>query len=184
MAPKRMIFRRGLTAAAILLASCDAAERPSDTAPAAEVRDPAPSGLRTAPVMIAGQPFDIELAYEPEVIIKGLGGRTEIDPRGGMLFIFPSPGFREFVMRDCFTPIDIAYLDSQGVVLSKYTMSVEEPRREGESDFAYNARLERYPSRYRATFVLETAGGTWERLGVKEGDRVEFDAPALKQLAR
>ena len=173
-----------LALAALALVACDAADKPS-AAGAADASPPvAESGLPTAPIVIAGERFDIELAYESDAIIRGLGGREKIDPRGGMLFIFSQPGYRQFVMRDCLVPIDIAYLDSRGRVLSIYTMEVEPPRQPGETDWQYNARLERYPSRYRATFVLETAGGTWERLGLEPGDAIEFDLDALKRLAR
>jgi len=142
------------------LAACDAAEKP----PGADTSAVAPSGLPTAPIVVGGERFTIELAYEPEAIYRGLGGRASIDERGGMLFIFPEPAYRQFVMRDCLVPIDIAYLDGRGEILDAYTMAVEPPQREGETEAAYNNRLKRYPSRYRATFVLETAGGTWERL--------------------
>jgi uncharacterized membrane protein (UPF0127 family) len=182
MASRRHTLIPALLTLVAALSGCDSTNRPQTAAaPSPPVAE---SGLPTAPVFIAGERFDIELAYESDAIIKGLGGREEIDPRGGMLFIFPTPGYRQFVMRDCLVPIDIAYLDSQGEVLSTYTMEVEPPRQPDETDWQYNARLERYPSRYRATFVLETAGGTWDRLGVEPGDQIEFDVDSLKQLAR
>jgi hypothetical protein len=165
---------------ATLLVACDAAEKP----PAADATAVAPSGLPTAPVVVGGETFIVELAHESEAIIRGLGGRESIDERGGMLFIFPRPAYRQFVMRDCLVPIDIAYLDSTGEILTTHTMEVEPPQQPGESDWQYNNRLTKYPSRYRATYVLETAGGTWDRLGVGPGDRVVMDIEALKRLAR
>lgn len=143
----------------------------------------AESGLPTTTMTIGGEEFTIELAYEPEAILKGMGGRTKIDSRGGMLFIFPQPGYRQFVMRDCYTPIDIAFLDSRGVVLTTHTMDIEPPKGENETDAEYERRLKKYPSRYKALFVLETAAGTWDAVGVKPGDRIGFDVEALKKLA-
>ena len=190
MARRRLILT--LLAGAAALAGCDAPEQTSATQSGAETNGDAgggsssvaSSGLPTAPMTIGGEKFTIELAYEPEAIVKGMGGRTSIDPRGGMLFIFPTPGYRQFVMRDCLTPIDIAFLDSRGVVLSTYTMEVEDPQREGEDAMAYERRLTKYPSRYRALFVLETAAGTWDALGVEEGDQIGFNVEVLKKLAR
>lgn len=177
---QRSVLSVGVVAVlAAWLGGCDAS--PDQAPPTAAV---APSGLETTPVVISGEKFDIELAYKPEDIILGLGGRHEIDPRGGMLFIFPQPGFHDFVMRDCFADIDIAFLDAGGKVLSLHAMTVEEPRREGETENAYNRRLKRYPSRYRASFALETAGGTWARMGVHVGDQIAFDTARLKSLAR
>ena len=163
--------------AAGLLGACDA---PRESA-AAQV---AASGLQVMPMTVAGERFEIELAYEAEDIILGLGQRRELDPRGGMIFIFPEPAFKSFVMRDCYIPIDIAFLDSRGTVITVHSMAVEEPQRPGESERDYNLRLEQYPSRYRATYALETLGGTWEEIGLKVGDQVVFDAEYLKSLAR
>ncbi len=172
---------------ALALSACDAPEQTTSNGAQSEQSAPssnlAPSGLTTTEMTIGGADFTIELAYEPDDIIKGMGDRTSIDPRGGMLFIFPTPAYRQFVMRDCYTPIDIAFLDSRGVVLTTYTMPVEEPRREGESDAAYERRLTKYPSRYRTLFVLETAAGTWKALGIEPGDQIGMDAEALKKLA-
>jgi hypothetical protein len=63
-------------------------------------------------------------------------------------------------------------------------MKPEEPRREDETEFQYEMRLKRYPSRFPAQFAVETAGGRLAALGVKEGDRIEFDAEALKRRAQ
>jgi len=173
-----------LATGALALCGCDAPEQTASSGGTSEQPgNVAPSGLPTAPMTIGGEDFTIELAYEDESIIKGMGGRTSIDPRGGMLFIFPSPSYKQFVMRDCLTPIDIAFLDSRGVVLTTYTMGIEPPKRAEESDAMYESRLQKYPSRYRALFVLETAAGTWDALGVQEGDRIGFDVEALKKLA-
>lgn len=144
----------------------------------------APSGLPTAPVTIKGERFMMELALTEPHRIKGLSGRAEIDPKGGMLFVFPSPARREFVMRDCPAPIDIAFLDSSGRVVALHEMKPEEPKREGESDMEYEFRLKRYPSRFPAQFAVETAGGRLAALGLREGDKVVFDVEGLKRRAQ
>lgn len=112
-----------------------------------------------------------------------MGGRRSIDPNTGMLFIFDRPAYRQFVMRDCYVPLDIAFLDSRGVVLSKYTMPVEPPQGEEESDAEYERRLPKYASRYRTLFVLETAAGTLDAQGIQIGDQIDFDVEKLKKLA-
>ncbi len=144
----------------------------------------AASGLPTAPVTVKGERFIMELALNEPARIRGLSGRETIDPKGGMLFVFPRSDRHEFVMRDCPAPIDIAFLDSAGRVVAFHEMTPEEPRREGESEFQYEMRLKRYPSRFPAQFAVETAGGRLASLGVKEGDKIEFDAEALKARAQ
>lgn len=174
-----------LAAATLAASACDA---PSQNAGQRSASGPAPrtaeSGLETMPVTVAGEEFDAELAVTSDQIMKGMGGRDAIGPREAMLFVFPRPAYRAFVMRDCTVPIDIAYLDGSGEVVSVYTMEVEPPRREGESFMDYNRRLKQYPSRYRTTYVLEAAGGTWEKIGLESGQTVHMDLARLKTLAR
>lgn len=137
-----------------------------------------------AAVTIAGQKFSLEAAIDDPVRIKGLGGRTEIAPRGGMLFVFPYPLELSFVMRDCVIPIDIAFLDSAGRVVAKHTMQPEAPKTENESAQDYEKRLKKYSSRFAAQFAVEVKAGTLDALGVKEGDLLRFDAEGLKRRCR
>lgn len=138
---------------------------------------------KAVPITIAGERFDLVPALDTGARTLGLGGVASIPDRGGMVFVFPAPTVLSFVMRDCRTDIDIAYLDDRGRVLTTYTM-INEPRRPGESDWDYEDRLTRYSSRFPARFAVEVAPGTFERLGVRTGDVFEFDAAALKARAR
>ncbi len=137
-------------------------------------------------VTIDGRTFRLELALDGASRLKGLSGRTSIPADGGMLFVFPdsSVGELQFVMRDCPVPIDIIFLDSSGRVTAAHKMAVEEPRRPGESDQAYEGRLKKYSSRFSAQFVIELAGNTLDKVRVKNGDRIALDTAALKKRAR
>jgi hypothetical protein len=55
--------------------------------------------LPTMQVTIGGERFTLEVARDPATQFRGLGGRTRIDPHGGMLFVFPSPRATAFAMR-------------------------------------------------------------------------------------
>jgi uncharacterized protein len=147
-----------------------------------------------APVKIAGRTFHLELALDEPTRMKGLGGRSHIEEDGGMLFVFP-PGqvrVQSFIMRDCPIDIDIIYCDGAGRVLTTYTMKKEEPRKadgsegkEGDlNNVAYETRLARYSSRFPSQFVIELKAGTIQKLGVKEGDLITFDATGLKRRAK
>lgn len=143
-------------------------------------------------VRLGGKWFHLELALDNDTRFKGLSGRSHIEPDGGMLFVFKYPQPLEFLMRDCPVPIDIAFLDGSGRIVSMHEMTPEPPRADDEKELnpvtgvnaKYEARLKRYPSRFDAQFVIEVAGGTLKRLGVKPGDVVELDAPGLKRQAR
>lgn len=137
----------------------------------------AQSGLPTVAATIGGETFRLELAADSATMFRGLGGRTEIPPRAGMLFAYPAPRPLAFVMRDCLVPIDIAFLDADGRVLNLYTMQVEPPRRDDESAAAYEARLPSYRSAGAARYGVEVAGGLLDELGVRPGDAIEFERP-------
>jgi uncharacterized membrane protein (UPF0127 family) len=131
-----------------------------------------------AVVTIAGERFELEVARDPATQFRGLGGRTHIARDGGMLFVFPYPHATAFVMRDCPIPIDVAFLDAEGRVISIHEMKPEPPRSEGESASAYESRLKQYPSGLPAWFAIETEGGRMRELGLRGGDRVEIDREA------
>lgn len=135
-------------------------------------------------VVMGGQTFWLEPALDNATRIKGLGGRHSIPADEGMLFVFPSPMQLSFVMRDCYTDIDIAFLDSVGRVVATHEMKVEPPKGADESDQDYEMRLKQYPSRYASQIVIEVAPGVLKRLNVKPGDLVQLDAAGLKKRAR
>lgn len=135
---------------------------------------PLATRLPTADVRIGGERFTLEVARDPATQFRGLGGRTHIDPHGGMLFVFPFPRSTAFVMRDCPIQIDVAYLDGDGRVLAIHEMQPEPPRRADESTGAYESRLRPYPSGLPALFAIETAGGRLRALGLRGGDKLEI----------
>jgi uncharacterized membrane protein (UPF0127 family) len=168
-------FQRALSAclAAIAIA-CSGSESPPK----------APGAPEALWVEIAGEPFELELAVDPATRYQGLSGRHAIDPNGGMLFVNTEETPRAMVMRDCWVPIDVAFLDFSGEVVAIHEMRPELPRRPDESQRAYESRLRVYTSGAPAGFAIETAGGRLEEVGLKVGDRVSFDVAAALELAR
>lgn len=144
----------------------------------------APEAPESLWVEIAGEPFELELAVDPATRYQGLSGRHAIDPNGGMLFVNTEEIPRAMVMRDCWVPIDVAFLDFSGQVVAIHEMRPELPRRPDESARDYESRLRVYPSDAPAGFAIETAGGRLEAVGLKVGDRVSFDIAAALELAR
>jgi hypothetical protein len=142
------------------------------------------AGADVAKVTIAGKPYFLEVAATDQVRYKGLGDRTFIEEDGGMIFVFRAPQPLAFVMRDCPIAIDILFLDGAGRVIAQHEMKAEEPRKPGETDEAYNARLKQYPSRFAAQFAVELREGSIRALGVKEGDQLQFDVAGLKARAQ
>lgn len=189
------------------------AATPGTPAAGDKPKDPAAPVNPTTDVKISGTTYKLEIAATPDVRTKGLGGRTEIAERGGMIFVFPPSQVmvHEFVMRDCPIDIDIIYTDGVGRVLAAHEMKAEPPRGslkdsegkpiyEGEPGdwdvnnlptrerfdgaVRYEQRLKRYSSKFRSTFAIELKAGSIKKLKVNEGDVVEFDHAALKKMAR
>lgn len=188
-----------LAGSLVVLGARDGAKGPGDSPSLKkDPKQPPKDEPTTTVVTIAGKPFTLELAVEPQVQFKGLGGRTEIKPDGGMLFVFPKPEPKSFVMRDCPIPIDIIYLDAAGRVVATYKMTAEPPRSEAEKKVSappgypkapdwtwtnddYEERLKKYPSGFASQYVIELKGDTLDTLKVSKGDKVDLDIDALKK---
>lgn len=130
-------------------------------------------------VKIKDKTFKLEVAATNDARMKGLGGRTELAPDGGMLFVFPRAQRLQFVMRDCLIPIDIIFLDSAGRVTAIHTMPNEEPRRADEDEYAYEFRLKKYSSRFPAQYAIEIQAGMAAKIGIKEGEKIELNTARL-----
>jgi hypothetical protein len=157
----RRLRMLGMTAALALVAALAGAQ-------------PLAKKLDSIDVWIKSERFVLEVARDPQTQFRGLGGRTHIDANGGMIFPFRAPNLTAFVMRDCPIPIDIAFLDAAGRVITIYEMQAEPPRKPGESPMAYEARLKRYPSGLPASYAIETAGGRLRTLGLRPGDLLDL----------
>ncbi|MHC4414509.1 MAG: DUF192 domain-containing protein [Planctomycetota bacterium] len=142
------------------------------------------SGQQSETVPIAGERFTLELAADDASRTRGLMGRRDISPDGGMLFIFPRPAVRSFWMADCVVDIDIVFLDPQGRVTATHRMKVEAPRRLNESEIEYLSRLAGYSSIYPAQFAIELRAGTLDRLSLRLDDKIEMDLRRLKAMAK
>ena len=160
----------------LLLAACSAAEEPA--APAVQA---APASVT---VLLAGEAFEVEVAADGPSRARGLSGRESIPRNGGMLFVMPRPGPFTMVMRDCPNPIDVAFIDSMGRVVTIHAMVPEPPRKSGETPSRYERRLPGYHSDGPVQFALETAGGRLAEVGLAVGDRVHFEAQPLLERAR
>ena len=73
-----------------------------------------PSGPR---VILGGVAFSVELAVTPEERARGLMGREELGGNEGMLFLYESDGTPGFWMLGMLIPLDIVWIDREGVVV-------------------------------------------------------------------
>jgi uncharacterized membrane protein (UPF0127 family) len=172
MAAARLLILTALIGAAWLSVGCSSEEPP------AAATTPAVVDESLLEVTIKGKVFRLELALDEDSRFQGLSDRAEIADDGGMLFVFPDADLRQFVMRRCVIPIDIAFLDADGAVVWMHAMQVEpDPN-------APEYRLKRYDSHYPSQLAIELQGGTLRRLGLSQGDRIDLPLVDLKGRAR
>jgi hypothetical protein len=86
-----------------------------------------------------------------------------------MLFVFDHEQRLSFWMKNTVIPLDIAYLDSGGIIVSTHTMA------------PLDDRVGQYPSGSPAQFVIEVNANVLTDLGVGVGDRIEIPTSALKR---
>jgi uncharacterized membrane protein (UPF0127 family) len=124
----------------------------------------------TLPVTIGKQTFNLELAITRNQRFAGLSDRKKIAADGGMMFVFKDAQKRTFVMRKCYVPIDIVFLDPGQRIVKMHAMQVE-PYDTPEME------LKGYPSQWPAMYAIELAGGTLKKLKLKDGDKIAFSIP-------
>lgn len=104
--------------------------------------------------------FQFEIASTTESRTQGLSGRTTVPENYGMLFVFDEPLIQEFWMKDMYVPIDIFWLDTEGVIVG-----IEQ-----------EVSPDSYPQIFRSPtpvqYVLETRAGEARRLELTTGDAI------------
>ena len=159
--------------------------QPADDDPLpAQIPNLSEAGLPVVRLTLGAEPFDLELAATDPAITKGLSGRDRVRRHRGMLFVMPYSRELGFWMVDCLIPIDIAYVNEQGIVTGVHTMKIEPPQRTDESRGAYEVRLPRYPSGAKARYAIELAAGEFARLGIAKGSEIKVDWQGVSTVAR
>ncbi len=124
--------------------------------------------LATSTVTIDDDTFRVWLALTSDQTQEGLMyvPAEDIAADQGMLFVFDRDGFRAFWMKNRVTPLDIAFIRSDGTIVKTHTMPA--------------LTLQTFPSIEPARFALEVKAGTFVKLGIRAGDRVDIPADVFK----
>jgi uncharacterized membrane protein (UPF0127 family) len=106
--------------------------------------------------------FRIELALTGEEHARGLMYRTRMDTDAGMLFVSSAPHRQTFWMRNTLIPLDMIFIGADrrivGIVENAEPQT-DMPRSVGAA----------------SQYVLEIGGGLSSRLGIRAGQRVDFE---------
>jgi len=111
------------------------------------------------PVLITGlDTISLEVVRTNRDRSRGLSGRSFLDSKEGMIFVFPTSGIYGFWMKDMNFPIDIAWIDSDFKIIH-----MEE-----------NISPETYPKKFKSTlpadYVVEVVSGFFKGHKIKAGD--------------
>jgi hypothetical protein len=114
----------------------------------------------TVTVSLGGEEFVLEVADSPEERQRGLMNRRSLGENRGMLFVFPHDEKLSFWMKDTQIPLSIAYIAKDGTIKEIKEM---EP---------YSLRP--VESTYSVRYALEVNRGTFDRLGIEPGDKINL----------
>ena len=103
--------------------------------------------------------FTVEIARTRDQRAQGLMWRRKVPKNTGMLFLHPSDKILQMWMKNTLVPLDMLFIDRSGTIVQIKERTVP-----------HSTAV--ISSRQKARAVLELAGGTVSRLGVKPGDRV------------
>jgi hypothetical protein len=118
---------------------------------------------------IRGRVWQVAIVASEEGRTRGLSGVSRLAENEGMLFVFDEPSVQEFWMHGCHFPLDVAFIDADGLVVAIHTMPVEPP----------STPLEEYPrysSRTPVLYALEVRAGALADAGIQAGDPVQLPA--------
>jgi uncharacterized membrane protein (UPF0127 family) len=105
--------------------------------------------------------FEVEVVTTPETRAQGLMFRKAMPPNAGMLFIYPGEQPVSFWMKNTLIPLDMLFVKTDGSIAHIAHNAVPMDETPIDSGAAVKA-------------VLEINGGTANALGIKEGDKVEY----------
>jgi len=109
-----------------------------------------------------------EIADTPEERETGLMYRKSMKDDDGMLFVFEREIMLNFWMKNTLIPLDIAYIDKNGVINEIYHMKPL------DVSVTYN-------SIKPAMYALEVNSGWFARHKIKNGSKIEFNGCISKQ---
>jgi hypothetical protein len=124
--------------------------------------------LPTVEIQLGSEIFTLEVADTPESQKIGLMGRETLGPSDGMLFVFEDRKNQSFWMKNTKIALDIAFVTNDGRIARLATMQ----------PLSYRSHHSGRPCRY----AIELASGSFERLGLREGDIINISEQDLKRL--
>lgn|SRR3989338_5950074 len=121
------------------------------------------SNKKTA--ILHDQTFSLTVAATDKEKQIGLSKKESLEKNEGMLFLFDSPGYHSFWMKDMKFSIDIIFLRERKIVTIVSRVSPPPDA---------NQELTIYKPDEPSDMVIEVAAGRAEKLGLQKGDEVKI----------
>ncbi len=119
--------------------------------------------------MINGHKINLELALTEAQQVKGLSGRGSLAKDAGMLFLFDTPSYYSFWMKEMRIPIDIVFLRDKKVVTIYHSV---------QPFITVNGfkqqNLTNYVPTENSDKVIELPAGSAKDFGLKVGDTIAY----------
>jgi len=128
--------------------------------------------LQTVDARLGGNSLRIWLARTHQEKAKGLMFFDSMADDQGMLFVYESPQFMSFWMKNTKIPLDLVFF-TENLEINGWIKGMQPGYGLPERD------LEHYSSELPAQYALELNAGSIERLSLKHGDRLEIPITLL-----
>ena len=128
--------------------------------------DPVAGVREVREALIEGHRFHLEVAGTPMERARGLMQRPNLPEDAAMLFVNEHEGYLRFWMKNTLIPLDILFLDAEGVVVDIQTMHTQLGVLESE--------LKIYRSMRPARYAIEMNAGLTKALEITPGAQVLF----------
>jgi uncharacterized membrane protein (UPF0127 family) len=166
-----MKFRFSIALLAVVLAACGChrpaapAAAPHQTFAPGEPTEAQPR-LNTVELWLGPAQLESEVAITGKQIQTGMMFRKEMAETNGMIFILPYPQRAAFWMKNCFVPLSVAYINSEGVIKEIHDLQPQ------NTNSVFSATED-------IRFALETPQGWFGRHDVQPGMTVRTERGTL-----
>jgi len=124
--------------------------------------------LPTIKVWLGSEELIAEIAREPVQVATGMMFRTNMPENTAMIFVFPSPGPKNFYMRNCVVPLSAGYIEPDGTLAE--IVDLQPGDEVGVQSQSTNLQ-----------FVLEVPQGWFTRHNVRTGAVVRTERGSLME---
>jgi uncharacterized membrane protein (UPF0127 family) len=124
--------------------------------------------LPTIKVWVGAEELITEVALTGSQVAAGMMWRTNMAENEAMIFVHSDEGRRGYWMKNCFVPLSIAYIETDGTISSIHDMHPH------DTNSVFSAS-------YSVRFALETTQGWFDRHNIKTGAMVRTERGSLME---